>query len=172
MVLGLTNWHTLARMNDNIKLLVSKKQLYHAGIVLLIIIISFISGYELGKKWGRSHERAYDTELSYENQYFTKGNDSIRLSGANGQDQQTVVEDQSWSKKSDPVEKSSDSKTSKVEIDSPGTGAAQNFVASRNGTKFYPAGCKSADRIKTENRVYFSTKDEAIRAGLEEATSC
>lgn len=159
-------------MNDNIKLLVSKKQLYHAGIVILIIIISFISGYELGKKWGRSHEKTQNAELSYGNQYFTRSNDSTGLLGASSQDQQIVADHESPSKKSDPVEKSSDSKISKVEANSSGTGADQNFVASRNGTKFYPAGCKSADRIKVENKVYFSTKDEAIRAGLEEATSC
>lgn len=46
------------------------------------------------------------------------------------------------------------------------------FVASKNGTKYYPIGCKSASRIKQENKVYFESEDEAELAGLEKTSTC
>lgn len=46
------------------------------------------------------------------------------------------------------------------------------FVASKTGTKYYPMGCKSAERIKEENRVYFETEEEAKAAGLEATATC
>lgn len=46
------------------------------------------------------------------------------------------------------------------------------FVASKNGTKYYPINCKSASRIKTENKIYFLTEDEAKDSGLERSSTC
>ena len=46
------------------------------------------------------------------------------------------------------------------------------FVASRNGKKYYYAWCESANVIKEQNRVWFSTKDEAEKAGYEPSANC
>lgn len=46
------------------------------------------------------------------------------------------------------------------------------FVASKNGTKYYPMDCKSASRIKDENKVYFNSETEAIDEGYEKASGC
>lgn len=46
------------------------------------------------------------------------------------------------------------------------------FVASKSGTKYYPKGCKAANRIKPENMVYFETKGEAEESGLTPAAGC
>ncbi len=46
------------------------------------------------------------------------------------------------------------------------------YVASRNGTKYYPVSCSSANRIHDENRVYFQSSQEAILAGYEASSSC
>ena len=46
------------------------------------------------------------------------------------------------------------------------------FVASKNGTKYYPVGCSGANRIKEENKVYFSTSKEAETAGYGPAANC
>lgn len=46
------------------------------------------------------------------------------------------------------------------------------FVASRNGTKFYPADCSYADRILPENRVWFTTEEEAIARGYKASAQC
>lgn len=47
-----------------------------------------------------------------------------------------------------------------------------SFVASKTGTKYYPIDCGSVSRIKEENRVYFTTEDEAKDKGYERTTSC
>lgn len=49
---------------------------------------------------------------------------------------------------------------------------SHKFVASKNGTKFYPAGCKAAERIKPENRIFFATAVEAQKAGFEATSQC
>ncbi len=46
------------------------------------------------------------------------------------------------------------------------------FLASRNGTKFYPADCSYADRIGDANRVWFATEAEATAAGYERSAQC
>lgn len=46
------------------------------------------------------------------------------------------------------------------------------FVASKNGKKYYYAWCESAKIIKEQNRVWFSTKEEAEKAGYEPAANC
>lgn len=46
------------------------------------------------------------------------------------------------------------------------------YLASKSGTRYYPIGCKSANRIKPENRVYFNTVDEAREEGLTLASGC
>lgn len=71
----------------------------------------------------------------------------------------------------------------------PGTGPATNsgsgvadatqqsagsgkYVASKNGAKYYPIDCSSANRIKAENRVFFDSAAEAERAGYGESQQC
>lgn len=46
------------------------------------------------------------------------------------------------------------------------------FVASKSGKVFHRPDCASAKNIKTENRVQFSTRAEAIAAGLKPCQKC
>jgi hypothetical protein len=46
------------------------------------------------------------------------------------------------------------------------------FMGSKNGTKYYPIGCKSANRIKDENKVYFNSVEEATDGGYSPAAGC
>lgn len=46
------------------------------------------------------------------------------------------------------------------------------FVASKNGSKYYPIDCKSAESIKEENRVFFGTAEEAEASGKTKSTKC
>ena len=52
------------------------------------------------------------------------------------------------------------------------TSAVKTFFASNRGSKYYSIGCPGGKTIKQENRIYFSTKEEAERAGYELSTSC
>lgn len=46
------------------------------------------------------------------------------------------------------------------------------FVASKNGTKYYPLGCAGADRISENNKVWFASAMAAIDAGYAPAANC
>ncbi len=46
------------------------------------------------------------------------------------------------------------------------------YVASKNGTKYYLAICSGANRIKPENKVYFTSVEEAKAHGLTPAANC
>lgn len=46
------------------------------------------------------------------------------------------------------------------------------FVASVNGEKYYPAGCKAANRIKEENRIWFTSENEAREIGYTPSAQC
>ncbi|MEZ4103636.1 MAG: hypothetical protein R3B55_03780 [Candidatus Paceibacterota bacterium] len=47
-----------------------------------------------------------------------------------------------------------------------------NYLASINGTKYYPRGCKAANRIKVENRIYFKSGSDAQKTGYGYSSSC
>lgn len=50
--------------------------------------------------------------------------------------------------------------------------AQWSFVASQTGKTYYPKGCSGINRIKPENRVYFTTADQAQRSGYTLSTAC
>ncbi|MFH0851887.1 MAG: hypothetical protein V1876_04030, partial [Candidatus Peregrinibacteria bacterium] len=52
--------------------------------------------------------------------------------------------------------------TNKIEITVP---EGMHFVASRRGQKYYPVESASASNLAPANRIYFSTAEEAERAG-------
>ena len=47
-----------------------------------------------------------------------------------------------------------------------------DYVASKNGSKYYLTDCSGANRIKEENKVWFDTVDEAKAEGYEPAKNC
>jgi len=47
-----------------------------------------------------------------------------------------------------------------------------NIVASKNGKKYYFVHCSGANRIKNENKIYFSTIEAAEGAGYTLAANC
>ncbi len=48
----------------------------------------------------------------------------------------------------------------------------KNFVASKNGTRYYPAGCPGAKRIAAANQLWFATAAAAAAAGFTPAAGC
>lgn len=46
------------------------------------------------------------------------------------------------------------------------------YVVSKNGTKYHYPWCSGAQRIKEENKIWFSTKEEVERAGYTPAANC
>lgn len=48
----------------------------------------------------------------------------------------------------------------------------QNFVGSRNGSKYHYPWCPGAQQIKEENKMWFATREEAAAAGYTPAANC
>jgi hypothetical protein len=46
------------------------------------------------------------------------------------------------------------------------------LVGSKNGTKYHFPWCSGAQRIKEENKIWFSSKKEAEKAGYTPAANC
>jgi hypothetical protein len=46
------------------------------------------------------------------------------------------------------------------------------FVASKNGTKYYLPSCSGVSKIKEENKVYFASAADAQAAGYSAAANC
>ncbi len=55
-----------------------------------------------------------------------------------------------------------------------GTVSAQTaqFVASKNGTAYYLPSCSGTNRIKEENKIWFSSRKEAESLGYKPALNC
>ncbi|MEK7113791.1 MAG: hypothetical protein AAB873_03120 [Patescibacteria group bacterium] len=48
----------------------------------------------------------------------------------------------------------------------------KNFFASSRGSKYYSLGCSGGKTIKEENKIFFTTKEEAEGAGYALSDSC
>ncbi len=46
------------------------------------------------------------------------------------------------------------------------------YVASKNGKKYYPASCSAANRIKDQNKIFFTTTRDAEQAGYSVGAGC
>lgn len=47
-----------------------------------------------------------------------------------------------------------------------------SFIGNKNSKKFHFPDCQWADKIATKNRIYFESRDEAIKAGYEPCKVC
>ncbi|MEI8174719.1 MAG: hypothetical protein WCG28_02090 [bacterium] len=63
---------------------------------------------------------------------------------------------------------SADTNTPKIILNS----NSKTFFASNRGTKYYSISCSAGKTIKQENRIYFTTKEEAEQAGCGLSSSC
>jgi len=63
-------------------------------------------------------------------------------------------------------------KPNREAIDLTKDSAKGSYFASKNGKKFYSITCGAGKTIKQENRIYFSSGDEAISAGYELSSGC
>jgi hypothetical protein len=46
------------------------------------------------------------------------------------------------------------------------------FVASQNGSKYYPLDCSYTNRIKEENKIFYRSEQEAEKDGKERSAMC
>ena len=60
----------------------------------------------------------------------------------------------------------------KIEPDNSKIDETWYIMASKNGTKYYFPNCSGINRIKIENRIYFSDEQSAINKGLQKSKTC
>lgn len=65
-----------------------------------------------------------------------------------------------------------DSMPEEVEAVAADIPAGGQYVASRNGTRYYFPWCSGAKQIKEENKVWFTTKEDAEAKGYTPAKNC
>lgn len=52
------------------------------------------------------------------------------------------------------------------------SGTSNSYVGNSNTGKFHAPGCGSVDRMKPSNKVYFSSRDEAVSRGYSPCGNC
>jgi hypothetical protein len=65
-----------------------------------------------------------------------------------------------------------DEQTSETNVSDIVSATDTRVVASRNGTTYYHPWCSGIKRIKEENKIWFTTKETAQKAGLKPAGGC
>jgi hypothetical protein len=140
-------------MDEEFKLYISGKDLLHIGIVIILLALTSAVSYWLGSLEGNN-----------------------KLLGGLKTGQSGIINDQAATItfNSDNQADQSDNTANTKDAGSTvkGDKASQTYVASKNGTKYYPSDCAGANRIKAENQVIFGSTKEAEDAGYEAATNC
>lgn len=62
--------------------------------------------------------------------------------------------------------------TNKVPVTEKALSSGGGFVGSKNGSTYHFPWCPGASRIKEENKIWFSTKEAAEKAGYHSAGNC
>ena len=112
-------------------------------LTVIIVILVGLGSFELGRL--SKENGATGIEIEYPNQMTNQEASAISA-----------------------AEYSSLLQNTRIEKDS----SEKNFFASNRGTKYYSIGCSAGKDIKQENRIYFTKKEEAERAGYELSSSC
>ena len=119
-------------------------------IVIIIVILVGLGSFKLGR-------------LSKEN-----GSSGLKILPAVAVEYPNQIETQSASAILSQNSLETNIKTSPI-ISNP---TGKTFFASNRGTKYYTISCYAGKTIKQENRVYFTTGEEAQKAGYELSSSC
>ena len=145
-----------------------KKVWLEIVILGLIIITSGYTGYEIGrqsvipnKSLEQSGLAVVQLDSNDGSRTTTQKQDTIATINANVDAENSVY--------------SSSVEQTNLEIDVPDnttTDMPEIVYGSVNGTKYYNYGCKAGNRIKSENRIYFTNTTEAQQAGYEPAQNC
>lgn len=137
---------TIADIQERGKALIAK--IPPQAVILAILVLSSTASFGLGIMAGRDLERAQG--------------------GQGGPHRGVWIED---------MRMASTSPAAAIQAVGEGAGAvsaspAGAFVASKNGTKYYLAGCSGAGRISEANKVWFESRTQAEDAGYQPAANC
>lgn len=115
-------------------------------VVVLIVILVGLGSFELGRL-STEENNSSGIKIEYNNQNNTQGANVILA-----------------------TENTINTKTPQEVTQTSNSG--KNFFASTRGSKYYTLGCSAGKTIKQENRIYFTTGEEAQTAGYALSDSC
>jgi hypothetical protein len=142
-----------------------KNNWLEASLILLLILVSGSTGYELGKQSALSDQAEPLNATLVQTSQTKEGNLNREL--ARLEASLASINSQAIGVISEPV-----INTNNLPVESHPNENQSIVFGSVNGTKYYNHGCKSGDRIKLENRIYFESTDIAQQAGYEPAKNC
>jgi hypothetical protein len=123
-------------------------------LIVAIVILVGLGSFELGRLSNES--RTSGIKIQYPAQGTSQGGNVVSaLEAIDNLPQSISVENAQIS----PIFQNSSS-------------VGKTFFASNRGTKYYPLGCSAGKSLKQENRIYFSTREEAERAGYQLSSAC
>ena len=136
-------------MHEKLKSLLADDTLYIAFLLILVGIGSFGLGrLSMSESRQKTMETAPNVQLLASSSIITP---KISTSSTDGSVNGAVVV--------------TASETPRPAVDGP-------YVASKSGSKYYLITCAGVKRIKDANKVFFTTKQEAVAAGYTPATGC
>ncbi len=144
-----------------------KKVWLEIVILGLIIITSGYTGYEIGRQSVRQNQSLTQSGLASQ-----LGGDDASASSAK---KQAAIAAINADVNPENSVSSGSVKLTNLEIDTPEDVIVDKLeivYGSINGTKYYNHGCNAGNRIKSENRIYFTNALEAQEAGYEPAQNC
>lgn len=114
-------------------------------LIILIVILVGLGSFELGRLSKENNSEGLKIEYTGTNMPQSLGNQPAS-----------------------PISASTNTKG----LDSQNSTSEKNYFASSRGSKYYSVGCSAGKTIKQENRVYFSTGEEAEASGYTLSSSC
>ncbi len=152
------NRQTLERFLFKLKKkFILKKFLYFSALILLPL-----AGYLIG--WGNS--------LKMENPAIIIDTSEIDCGCENRISEEVATDKEIKTSDSESGQTTIEQVANSLTDSNSSLGQEGQFVASKNGQKYYPFDCASANRIKEENKVYYQTAAEAEADGKELSSQC
>ncbi len=147
---------SIQEMWDKFKYVLKDDGFYYGTIILLVGVISFGLG-----RWSMttSLEKAVPGAITV--------NQSASLGAIGGNPNSKTASTSS----KNPAEQEKVANTSVV-APTPITAENAAFVGSRKGTKYHLLSCPGAKQISEENKLFFASKEDAMKSGYSPASNC
>ncbi len=116
-------------------------------LIVIIVILAGLGSFELGRL--SKENESSGIKIEYPSQDFSQASNAIAS-----------------------LENSNILQNDKISAMGNSSFASKTFFASSRGTKYYSIGCSAGKTLKQENRIYFSSREEAEKAGYELSSSC
>lgn len=147
---------SIQEMWDKFKYVLKDDGFYYGTIILLVGVISFGLG-----RWSMttSLEKAVPSAIT------------VTQSASLGTIGNSLNSKIASTSPKNPTQQEKTSNTS-IGAQEPITAENATYVGSRKGTKYHLLSCPGAKQISEENKLFFTSKEEAMKSGYSPASNC